>query len=152
MNAMPEKLITVTATIPEEHKATFYKFVSSLHGGRIPDMPQTTATWEYHDDLQYEDRMFDAYLLYQSITPPARSVIDYLLDRARDTVTRDELIDAIEIDPRQIGGVMKSIGVQSARIKRPNPICSRGQSHKTYWLDPWCEVFFTAARTRYGAL
>jgi hypothetical protein len=156
---MADKEITVA--VPEERVPEFYSWFAAFLTAE-PGSPPPLARRErrgprgsrHHGPAQawsVEDADQAAWL-YGKLAPPARELLDVLIDSPGERFGGEDLAKRLQLQKgaHGVAGILAWPGRYSRHLDRTLPITTEGRADggTDYYMDPELAVLFTAARNQ----
>jgi len=149
----------VTVAVPEERVPEFYVwfagFLAAERGGPLPWGPHgprrgpgprarhAAAAWSAQDADQ-------AAWLYGKLAPPARELLDLLVDAPGQRFSGNEIAARLRLQKgaHGVAGILAWPGRYSRKLGRELPIATAGRDDggTDYYLEPEVAALFAAAR------
>ena len=149
----------VTVAVPEERVPEFYVwfagFLAAERGGPLPWGPHgprrgpgprarhAAAAWSAQDADQ-------AAWLYGKLAPPARELLDLLVDAPGQRFSGNEIAARLRLQKgaHGVAGILAWPGRYSRKLGRELPIATAGRDDggTDYYLEPAVAALFAAAR------
>lgn len=143
----------VTVPVPDERVAEFYKFFGTWLAGEassfsklseVPSESHEVSSWSLNDGDE-------ANILWPKLSPQARAVFGYLMDRPGERHTGREIADAVQISNGASGvaGVLAWPARHCAKLNRALPTEWReGEdgSDSVYWMTQEVAELFRETR------
>ena len=156
----------VTVAVPEERVPEFYSwfaaFLAAPPGSEPPTGPRARRggpggrggpdRWRVHAELTAWSPADDeaATWLYDKLAPPARALLDLLLDDRARRWSGNELAEALGLEKGDHGvaGLLAWPGRYCAKLGKPLPIATdkRDDGGTDYFLDETTAALFASAR------
>ena len=159
----------VTVAVPEERVPEFYVwfagFLAAEPGGPLPrGGPMSWARppgprgrgrppgpWPQHEAAAWSAQDADqAAWLYAKLAPPARELLDLLVDAPGERFSGNDIAARLRLDKgaHGVAGILAWPGRYSRKLGRALPIATEGRDDggTDYYLEPDVAALFAAAR------
>jgi hypothetical protein len=148
----------VTVAVPEERVPEFYMWFATFLAAEPGAPPPSSGPWgrgrrprAQHEPEAWSARDADqAAWLYGKLAPPARELLDLLIDAPQKRFSGNEIAARLRLEKgaHGVAGILAWPGRYSRKLGRELPISTEGRDDggTDYYLEPDVAKLFAAAR------